>query len=395
MGNYETPLELENGMIAKPRGGLFIVANALDIAMLRGSALGQDMGDAAYVPLAANVDLPADVVRSARVLVLEVDPACPESLRRIAKLRSEREDLPIIAALSKADVSLVRTLIRQGISDVAVLPFAPEELASQILDASTRLAELVPKGALSPMFTVVRSTGGCGATTVVTHLAAALAKADHTGRGVCVIDLDLQSGDVASYVGLHPKVTVSALIDAGDRLDSQLLSSAVTETVYGFSLIAAPEGIAPVDAIDVDQLLRVLSLARRQFGCVLLDLPADWTNWSLSAVMASSDVLLITDLSIASLRQAKRRLELLRSVSEGGERIKVVVNRAERRLFRTIGVEEVSEALGCEVAASLSSEGGTLRSAQDQGLLMGDVASRSKFSGEIRGLAELLLAGGS
>ncbi len=395
MGNYETPLELDTGMIAKPRGGLFIVANALDITMLRGSAQAEGFGDAAFVPLAANVELPANVVRAARVLVLEVDPASPESLRRIAKLRSEREDLPIIAALSKADVSLVRTLIRQGISDVAVLPFAPEELASQILDAATRLAEQAPQAALSPMFTVVRSTGGCGATTVVTHLAAALAKLDHTGRGVCVIDLDLQSGDVASYVGLHPKVTVSALIDAGDRLDSQLLSGAVTETVYGFSLIAAPEGIAPVDAIDVDQLLRVLSLARRQFGCVLLDLPADWTNWSLSAVMASSDVLLITDLSIASLRQAKRRLELLRSVGEGGERIKVVVNRAERRLFRTIGVEEVSEALGCEVAASLSSEGGTLRSAQDQGLLMGDVASRSKFAGEIRGLAELLLSGGS
>ena len=395
MGSYESPLELENGMIARPRGGLFIVANALDIAMLRGSAAGQDMGDAAYVPLAANVDLPADVVRAAKVLVLEVDPACPESLRRIAKLRSEREDLPIIAALSKADVSLVRTLIRQGISDVAVLPFAPEELASQILDASTRLAELAPKGALSPMFTVVRSTGGCGATTVVTHLAAALAKADHTGRGVCVIDLDLQSGDVASYVGLHPKVTVSALIDAGDRLDSHLLSSAITETAYGFSLIAAPEGIAPMDAIDVDQLLRVLSLARRQFGTVLLDLPADWTNWSLSAVMASSEVLLITDLSIASLRQAKRRLELLRSVGEGAGHIKVVVNRAERRLFKTIGVDEVSQALDCAVAASLSSEGATLRSAQDQGLLVTDVASRSKFAGEIRALADLLTAGGS
>lgn len=395
MGNYETPLELDTGMIAKPRGGLFIVANALDITMLRGSALGKGFGNAAFVPLEANVDLPADVVRSARVLVLEVDPSSPESLRRIAKLRSEREDLPIIAALSKADVSLVRTLIRQGISDVAVLPFAAEELASQILDASTRLAELAPQGALAPMVTVVRSTGGCGATTVVTHLAAALAKADHTGRGVCVIDLDLQSGDVASYVGLHPKVTVSALIEAGDRLDSDLLRSAVTETAYGFSLIAAPDGIAPVDAVDVDQLLRVLSLARRQFGTVLLDLPADWTNWSLSAVMASSEVLLITDLSIASLRQAKRRLELLRSVGEGGGHIKVVVNRAERRLFKTIGVDEVSQALDCAVAASLSSEGATLRSAQDQGLLVTDVASRSKFAGEIRGLADLLTAGGS
>ena len=394
MGNYGNPLQLETGMISKPPGGLFIIANAVDVAMLRGTAMGESFGLAAFVPLAAYVDLPGEVVRAAKIIVLEVDPSSPESLRRIAKLRSERDDLPIIAALSKADVSLVRTLIRQGISDVAVLPFAPEELASQILDASSRLAELTPHAPLSPMFTVVRSTGGCGATTVVTHLAAALAKADHTGRGVCVVDLDLQSGDVASYVGLQPRVTVSALLEAGDRLDSALLSSAVTETPYGFSLIAAPDGIAPMDTIDLDQLLKVLNLARRKFGCVLLDLPADWTDWSLSAAMASSEVLLITDLSIASLRQAKRRLELLRSVGEGAEHLRVLVNRVERRLFKTIGVDEVRQALDCDVAASLSSEGATLRSAQDQGLLLGDVASRSKFAGEIRALADLLIAGG-
>jgi pilus assembly protein CpaE len=71
-----------------------------------------------------------------------------------------------------------------------------------------------------------------------------------------------------------------------------------------------------------------------------------------------------------------------------------MVNRVERRLFKTIGVDEVRQALDCEVAASLSSEGATLRSAQDQGLLLGDVASRSKFAGEIRVLADLLIAGG-
>ena len=106
MGNYGTPLQLETGMISKPPGGLFIVANAVDVAMLRGTAMGESFGHAAFVPLAAYVDLPGDVVRAAKIIVLEVDPTSPESLRRIAKLRSERDDLPIIAALSKADVSL-------------------------------------------------------------------------------------------------------------------------------------------------------------------------------------------------------------------------------------------------------------------------------------------------
>jgi pilus assembly protein CpaE len=100
--------------------------------------------------------------------------------------------------------------------------------------------------------------------------------------------------------------------------------------------------------------------------------------------------MLITDFSISSLRQAKRRLELLKSVGVTGERVKVIVNRAERRLFRTIGIGEVGEALGCEVTTSLAAEGATLRSAQDQGLLISSVASKSKFASDIRSRADVL-----
>jgi pilus assembly protein CpaE len=346
--------------------------------------------DATLVSLAADAELSGDIAKQAKVLVLEVDPSSAESLRRIGKLRAAREDLPIIAALSKADVSLVRTLVRQGITDVAELPFAPDELASQILEASTRLAELAPKGALAPMISVIRSAGGSGATTVLTHLAAELAKVDQTGKGVCVIDLDLQSGDVAAFIGQDPKVTVLALLEAGDRLDTELLRSTITSTPYHFSIIAAPDAIAPLDTVDVEQLLRVLSFVRRQFGYVLVDLPADWTDWSLSTVVASTDVLLVTDLSIASLRQARRRLDLLRSVGLGKHQLKVIANRMERRLFKTIGVDEVTEALDCEVIATLSADPATLREAQDQGLLVTDVAHRNKFASEIRALAGLL-----
>ena len=101
-------------------------------------------------------------------------------------------------------------------------------------------------------------------------------------------------------------------------------------------------------------------------------------------------MVLITDFSISSLRQAKRRLQLLSSIGVPSEQVKVVVNRVERRLFRTIGVNEVGDALQCNVVASLTFEGPTLRSAQDQGVLISGVASKSKFAGDIRSLAQLL-----
>lgn len=377
-------------MSAAATGRFFIVAREAELAGLRFHAALPGFAGSTFVPLAPDAALPETVVAAAQVLVLEVDPADERSLRRVARVRAERPDLPIIAALAQADAASMRMLVRQGVSDVAALPFAPEELASQILDQFAEAAAQVSPDVLAPMTAVVRSTGGCGATTVVTHLAKALADEHAGGRGVCVVDLDLQGGDVASFVGETPAVTVAALLEAGDRIDHDLLRSAITETQFGFSLVAAPEAITPLDTVDVDQLLRILRLLRSEYDHVVLDLPASWTNWALSAALASTDAVLITDFSISSLRQAKRRLQLLSSIGVPRGHVKVVLNRVERRLFRTIGVTEVGEALQCDVVASLTFEGPALRSAQDQGVLISSIANKSKFAGDIRSLAKLL-----
>jgi pilus assembly protein CpaE len=387
MGNLDNMFELDAGRGLTLPGGVFIVANDVDIVSLRTSSSADVFESATLVALPADAPLPDRVIAQARVLVLEVNPRDTGSVRRLSQVRSARAGLPIIAAIQDADISLVRTLVRQGIADVAVLPFAAEELASQILDASARIEEAASDAALAPMVTVVRSTGGSGATSVITHLAAAMAQGD---RKVCVVDLDVQCGEVGSYLGRSPKVTVADLLEAGDRLDREFLRSALTDSGRGFSLIAAPGAIMPLENVDVDQVLRLLRLVRDEFDYVLVDLPANWTSWALSVAVGSNEVLMITDLSIAGLRQAKRRIELLKSVGLPAERLGVVINRVERKLFKPVGVSEVREALNCEVKATLAAEGPDIASAQDQGLLVTEVSPRSRFGANVRALAGLL-----
>lgn len=379
--------ELDAGRGLTLPGGVFIVANQADIESLRASSSAEVFGSATLLAIPADAPLPDRVIAQARVLVLEVDPRDSGSLRRLSQLRSARGGLPVIAAIQDADVSLVRTLVRQGISDVAVLPFAAEELASQILDVSARVEEAATDAGLAPMFAVVHGSGGSGATSVITHLAAAMAQ---SGRKVCVVDLDVQSGEIGSYLGRSAKVTVADLLEAGDRLDHDFLRSALIDSGRGFSLIAAPGMIMPLENVDVDQVLRLLRLVRREFDHVLIDLPANWTSWALSVAVGSNDVLMITDLSIAGLRQAKRRIELLQSVGLPAERLGVVINRVERKLFKAVGVNEVREALNREVKATLAAEGPALASAQDQGLLITEVSPKCRFGANVRALAGLL-----
>lgn len=373
-------------------GRSVVVADREYIDALQAEGALRGCGSVAIMPLASDASISPDTLRGAQVLVLEVDPAIESSLQRLSNIRSEHPDLAVIVALRDANVALVRTLIRQGVVDVAQLPFSPDNLATQILDALSSQTERVRSGHLGTLFTVVQATGGCGATTAITHLAEALARTNAGSRGVCLIDLDLQGGDIAAYLGVEPKATVEPLIEAGGRLDAELMRSAVTETRYGFDVLAAPESIRPIDKIHADHLLAMLRMAQSMYDYVLVDLPPVWTNWSLSVVQAADRIVLISDKSIAHLRQAKRRLRLFEEIDVPRSRVEVVVGRSERKLFGAIKADDVRDTLGGEMAGALASEPALLREAQDEGRLLSETHPKSRFVTDIAALAATMAA---
>jgi len=378
-------------MTASFSGRSLVVAAEPYIDELRLAKGLRGLEGAALLPLSADAPLPDELLARVRVVVLEVDAASEPSLARLSQIRVAHPGVTIIAAVQQADVSLTRALIRQGISDVAQLPFVAQDLSEQVLDALSREAERLPSANLGKLVTVLRASGGCGATSLLTHLGEAIPRLSAGSKKVCLVDLDIQGGDIASYLGVEPQVTVDALLEAGSRLDQELVRSAITETSHGFDIIAAPEDIAKIDTINVDHLLATLRMVRSLYDIVLVDLPAAWTDWSLSVVNSADRIVLLTDTSISSLRQAKRRLRLLRSIDIAKSRIEVVVNRLERRLFRGVGTADVADTLDCQVISSLTLEPSALRAAQDQGLLITESQGKTRFATDVDGIAELLI----
>ena len=380
-------------MTASFSGQSLIVAAESYIEDLRGAKGLRGLEGAAMLALPSDAPLPDELVARARLLVLEIDAASEASLRRFAQVRIAHPQVTIIAALQQADVSLTRALIRQGISDVAEMPFVADDLSAQVLDALSREAERLPAANLGRLVTVLRASGGCGSTSLLTHLGESIARRSAGSKKVCVVDLDIQGGDVASYLGVEPQVTVEALLEAGSRLDQELVRTAISETSHGFDIIAAPEDIAKIDTVNVDHLLATLRMVRSIYDIVLVDLPAAWTDWSLSVVNSADRIVLLTDTSISGLRQAKRRLRLLRGIDIAKSRIEVVVNRLERRLFRGVGTTEVADALDCQVIAGLALEPGALRAAQDQGLLISESQGKTRFGTDVDAIAQVLMDG--
>ncbi|WP_229735751.1 AAA family ATPase [Novosphingobium endophyticum] len=344
--------------------------------------------------LAPSEPIPDHVLAGATQLVVEVDPRDPQSMRRLSALREVHPDVPMIAAIGDASISLVRTLVRQGVSDVVSLPLDPEELMQVVLEASVRRDTRPPAAqALAPLVAVARSIGGCGATSIATHLAADLAANAPNGKGAIIVDLDLQFGNVGVYLGTSARGNMGDLMDAGNRLDDDLISSVMGDAGAGLSVLTAPDAILPLESVDTDQLLRVIQMLRQRFGYVVLDLPANWTNWTLSAALAANAIVLVCELSIASLRQARRRLELFHEVGIESSAVEIVVNRVENRLFKTIDLDDVARTLNHAVLGKIALEAPLVSTSQDQGMLASQVHRKSKFMADVRAISKSLREG--
>lgn len=337
--------------------------------------------------------LPIADLAAASIAVIEVDPASRNSLERIDTLRAQLPNVQVIAGLGNVDIATSRQLLRRGVSDIVALPFALDELVTSIADTAAKMDTAAEaKTALAPFVAVMKSIGGAGSTTVLTHLAAQMAHDMGENSRACIIDLDLQSGDAAQYLGANTRLSLTDLLEAGNRLDSELLHSVASEGHELVDVIAPPNDIVPIESIDFEQLIRVVTMARRIYDIVLVDLPASFTNWSLSTVFAADLSILVGTLTIPSLRHAKRQLDFLVSMGIPKETIQVVLNQVENKMFKSINSSDAEKALKHPVLTTLSEDKANLRAAQDQGKLIYSVQKRSKFTHDIMHLGDLVAA---
>jgi pilus assembly protein CpaE len=338
----------------------------------------------------------AEEVAGAVAAVVQVDPDTPASVKRFQKL-AEAVDTPLIAAAYEPPLALVRSLIRAGAHDVVPLPLSVEELEASIATLQERKHAHHAHATVQPgkLVSVIKSVGGVGATAILTQMAVLYASSEaHAGREACLLDLDVQFGDVAFQLGLRPRLSLADLLEAsGSRLDGSLIRATTTEHSSGLKVIAAPPEMMPLEGISSEHLLQVVEQTAKEFGTTFLELPTNWTNWSLSLVARSDLVVLVTELTVAGLNRAKRQLDLLASQGLTSLDIRIVVNRYEKSQARTIRPADVRTALGRDIAYSIGLDPALMRSAIDRGIPIGELKRKSAIGKDLQQLESGLAAG--
>jgi pilus assembly protein CpaE len=248
----------------------------------------------------------------------------------------------LMLAFSRRPDAALRDIVRTGAVDLVQLPADDEvmrESLNRVLELSRKTtvsaapvpALAAPAGdQLGRVFTMSSATGGCGKTFLATNLAYLLTH--FTGKKACIIDLDLQFGEVSTALRLRPKFTIYDALQREDT-DEAALEAHIEEYLVsheaGFSVLAAPKDPAEADRIDPPDVTRIIGAVRKHFDYVVVDTPAALTEVVLAAFDLSDTLYTMATLDLPSVRNMGVFLATLDKLKIPSDNIKLILNKAE------------------------------------------------------------------
>ncbi|MFD8689796.1 CpaE family protein [Streptomyces sp. NPDC059651] len=240
--------------------------------------------------------------------------------------------------LVTADMSpgLYSAAMDSGARGLVGLPLSYEELAQRVQAAAGwSVGVRRHLGAGAEMFTgpggtvvtVSGAKGGVGATVVAVQLALAAAASGHT---VALADLDLQSGDVASYLDVQFRRSIVDLSTIQD-ISPRVLQDALYSHDTGLALLLAPgEGERGEDVSD-RVVRQTIGALRHRFEVVVIDCGTHMNSANAAAIEMADRTLLVTTPDVITVRAAKRMVRLWdRLQVRKAEETVTVVNRYTR-----------------------------------------------------------------
>jgi pilus assembly protein CpaE len=157
--------------------------------------------------------------------------------------------------------------------------------------------------------TVFAAKGGCGKTTLAANLAVVL----HGGGAhrICLVDLDLESGDIASTLGLIPARSLVDAIPYAGELDVGRIASLMTSFRVGVDCLLAPAAPGDFSRIPVGLVTELLALLPTVYDYVVVDTPARFSSYVLAALDAADYQVLVTTPERPALKNLRLTLDIL------------------------------------------------------------------------------------
>jgi len=317
-----------------------------------------------------------------QLVIVDASDADPSESGLLERLGRQYPSAQLMLLTDQHQHELLITAMRAGVREVLQLPLVHRALH----EALDRIAAAAGVTALrdGKVLAFIACKGGSGATFISTNFGYALATL--AGKKVLLIDLHGQFGDAALYVSdQKPAMTLSDVCSQIARVDGPFLESCVVHVTPGFGVLAAADDPGHTREAQPEHIDTVLRVARQHYDYVLLDVGRQIDAVSLRALDVTDTIYPVLQLALPDIRDARRLLDIFRSLGYLLDNIRLIVNRYEKG--GKLRLQDLHAALGCEVVHTFPNDYVAVTDSVNQGV---PVLQLSRSSLAARSLAEMV-----
>ena len=363
-------------------------------------------GELTFAEAASFVNQPDAASLEFAVLALADDrPATLEKAKGIVTA-ARKSGLPILLIARAIGPADLHVLMKSGAKAFLPYPIPEGEFSRTIASfrsaaaaakvqtmqpAAVRKAQVQPAEHDAVVLPVQGLAGGTGATTLAVNLAWELASIDGPSHPkVCILDLDIQFGAVATALDVDRSDIVTDLITDIDAMDEEALESALKTYGEKLQVLAAPPEMLPFDLIGAGEIERLLELLRTKFDYIVIDMPSAVVSWTETVFNAAHVIFTPIELDMRSAQNAIRMVRALKAEGLPHNKMRYVLNRAPKMtdLGGRARVKRLSEGLDVQIDILIPDGGRQIAEAADQGEPLGIYLPKSPVRKEIAKLAQ-------
>ena len=277
-------------------------------------------------------------------VVLVHDELGPESALDVIRDLSLRR--PTCAALTvtlEPSTEGMAAAMAAGARGTLSYPLTSPDLQSRLLSAgdwSQQMRRLLSAigpsadgapGSRARVVTFVGAKGGVGTTTIACHMALDVVRTV-LGHQVCVVDLDLEKGDVSGLLEVRHRASVADVAKVAEDLSARAVGDAVVAHESGLHLLLAPTDVRDVEAVDPRALREIVAVLRREYDLVVIDAGSHVTPAQAGAVELADEVVAVTTPDVLAMRSLRRSISMWEALGVRKEPdLRVLVNRVSRQ----------------------------------------------------------------
>ena len=168
------------------------------------------------------------------------------------------------------------------------------------------------------------------------------------------------------------------LVKKLDRIDADLLNSLLTPCSGGVWALPGPDSPELDDLLDASTTTTIIEHLRIHFAYTVLDCEHHLSERTLAALDAADRILLVTQLTVPSLRSTQRSLALCRRLGFPAEKLLVVVNRYQSG--EVLSLADAADVLKTDVFWKLPNDYRTSATALMKGVPVAEYAPDTKLA---------------